>query len=364
MLLERRTTPRYGVDDPAPITLDSVVEGTVVNASEMGLAIATPYKPLLNSIVRISVHLPDNDSPCDTRAQVVRSGSSGQIGLKLLKPESFRAHFETWRRFSTAKVGTACAAAQPQADAVVATACGAARPQADTAMDAAPEPSLDLEELRAAIQQDVEHSNFPIFSRTGIVAGVIACALLAATMWLWYGRTHKADANAQASSSPSGDPAPAAIPAPVNLTQSTSEPAPRPSTSDAAPVPSTLEVSRSGESTKPAVAPKRTEHQGASHAQVVVDLNRFAHVNPKLLHNPDRIYFDLSPGTRPKVSKSSALRAGNRLVRRIRIGPGENGHTRVVLDLRRPCQYQAKVSSTPPYKLIINIRAEQGRGTS
>jgi hypothetical protein len=365
MLLERRTTPRYGVDNPAPITLDSVVEGTVVNASETGLAIATPYKPVLNSVVRISVQLPDNASPCDFRAQVVRSASSSsQIGLKLLKPESFRTHFETWRRFSTQKDGTACTAAQPQADTVAATSGKAARPQADTAIGAVAEPFLDLEGLRAAILQDAEPSNLPIFSRTVIIAGVIACVLLAGTMWLWYGRTHKADANVQASGPPSAEPAPVAIPAPVDLTQRTSEPAPRPSTADAATLPSTLEVARSDESTKSVVAPKRTEHQGTSHAQIVVNLNRFSRVNPKLLHKPDRIYFDLSPGTRPKVGKSSVSRAGNRLVRRIRIGHAENGHARVVLDLRRPCEYQAKVSSTPPYKLIINIRADRGRGTS
>lgn len=350
MLLERRTTPRYGVDHPAPITLDSVVEGTVVNASETGLAIATPYKPVLNSVVRISVQLPDNASPCDTRAQVVRSASSCQIGLKLLKPESFRKHFETWRRFSTQqKDGTPCTAAQPRAD---------------TAIEAVAEPSLDLEGLRAAILQDAEQSNLPIFSRTAIIAGVIACVLLAATMWLWYGRTHKADASVQASGSPSAEPAPAVMRAPVDLTQRTSESAPGPSTADATSHPSTLEVARSDESTKSAVVPKRTEHQGTSHAQIVVNLDRFSRVKPKLLHKPDRIYLDLSPGTRPKVSTSSVSRAGNRLVRRIRIGHAENGRARVVLDLRRPCEYQAKVSSTAPYKLIINIRADRGRGTS
>src|SRR6266581_1145031 len=112
MLLERRTTPRYMVDS-APITLDSVVEGTVVNASETGLAIETPYKPVLNSIVRIKIQLPDNESPCDTRAQVARAASSGQIGLKLLKPESFRSHFETWRTFMTQEVDLKSAGYEP-----------------------------------------------------------------------------------------------------------------------------------------------------------------------------------------------------------------------------------------------------------
>lgn len=364
MLFERRTMPRYGVNDPAPVTLDSVVEGMVGDASETGLAIATPYKPVLNSVVRISVHLPGNDRPCDTRAQVVRSASSGQIGLKLLKPESFLTHFENWRISSTEKVGTGYAAAQPYADSVVAAACGAARPQADAAMDAVAEPSQKLEELRAAILQDAERSNLPIYSRTAVIAGVIACAIAAGTMWLWYSRTHKAEANVQASGSPSADSVPAAIPAPVSPTQSTLESAPRPSAADVAALRSTVGVAQSDESTKLAVAPRRTEPQGASHAQIVVNLNRFTQVTPKLLHNPDRIYLDLSPGTRPKISKSSALRAGNPLVRRIRIGHAENGHTRLVLDLRRPCRYHANVSSRPPYRLTINIRADRGRGTS
>jgi PilZ domain-containing protein/AMIN domain-containing protein len=363
MLLETRTTPRYVIEDPALVTLDSVVQGTVVNVSEVGFAIATPYKPVLNSIMRVSVHLPDNDSPCDARAQVVWAASSGQIGLKLLKPESFRTHFETWRRFSTQKIGTACSTAQPQPD-TEATICGTAQPQPDTAMDAVGERLLDLEGLQTAILQDAESTHLPIFSRTGILAGVIGCALLAGTMWLWYGRTHKSDANTQASSSPPAEVASVATPAPTDLTQNASEPAPAHSTADAAAVPSTAEVSRSGESKKSEAVPIRNEHRGASHAQIIIDLNRFTQVNPKLLHNPDRIYFDLIPGTRPKLSKGSTLGSGNRLVRRIRIGHAENGHTRVVLDLLRPCHYQAKISPTLPYKLIINIREERVRGTS
>jgi hypothetical protein len=361
MLLERRRAPRYVVEDPAPMTLDSVVEGTAVNVSEVGLAIVTPYKPVLNSVVRLSVHLPDNDSPYDARAQVARAASSGQIGLKLLKPESFRTHFDTWRRFSTQKIGTVCSAAQPQPK-TEATGCGVAQPRVDTAMDVVGERVLDLEGLRAAILQDSEPSHLPIFSRTGVLAGVIACTLLVGTMWIWHSGTHKSAANEQASSAPPVEVTPVATPAPTELTQSSLDSAPRQAMADAAAVPSTLGVSRSGESKKSAVVPKRDEHRGAAHAQIIVTLNRFTRVNPQLLHNPERIYFDLSPGTRP--NKGSTLGNDNRLVRRIRIGHAENGHTRVVLDLRRPCRYQAKISPTSPYKLIINISAERVRRPS
>lgn len=241
----------------------------------------------------------------------------------------------------------------------------AAQPQADTVVEAIAEPSVALEELRAAILEDEEASDLPIFSRTGIFAGVIAVAVFAGAMWLWSGRTHKSEANVQASGSPSAE-APAEIPSPLNLPQNTSELASHPSAADASTLPSTLDVARRDDTTRPAVVRKPPESQRASRAQIVVGLNRFTRVNPKLLHNPDRIYFDLGPGTSPKLSKSSIGRAtGSTLVRRIRIGHADDGHTRVVLDLERPCKYQAKVSRTPPYKLIINIRrAERGRRTS
>jgi PilZ domain/AMIN domain len=356
MLLERRSTPRYTVEGHHPVTLDSVVEGTVLNVSEVGLAIATPYKPVLNSIVRVSFHLPDNDSPCTARAQVVRAASSGQIGLKLLKPESFHTHFETWRRFSTEENIAICLAPEPQADTDIDAV-------AEPSPDRVGSPGLDLEQLRAAILRDAEPSNLLIFSWKGILAGVIACTLLAGTVWVWYGRTHQSDANVKTSSSRDAELTPVAMSTPT-VTQSPLEAASRQSTTEVSPVSNTLENSQSGESNKPVVVPKHNDHRGVSHEQIVVNLNRFTPVKAKLLHNPDRIYFDLSPGTRPKLSERFTLGSGSRLVRRVRIGHAEDGHTRVVLDLRQQCDYQANISRMPPYKLIINIRAERNRGTS
>jgi AMIN domain-containing protein len=165
----------------------------------------------------------------------------------------------------------------------------------------------------------------------------------------------------QTSGSLSAEPAPAAVSAPESVTRSTSDQIPGALSADAPAVPTRLEI-RPAQSVKSAVAQKRTEHHGASHEQIVVNLNRFAHVNPKLLHHPDRIYFDLSPGIRPKLLQTADLRSESRLVQQIRIGHGKGGMTRVVLELRRPCQYLAKVSPTPPYQLIINVRAGRARG--
>jgi len=282
MLLERRSTPRYGVQEHQPVTLDSVVEGTVLNVSEMGLAIATPYKPVLNSIVRVSFHLPDNDSPCDARAQVVRAASSGQIGLKLLKPESFRTHFETWRRFSTEESIAICFAPEPQAE-IDKDAAAELSPDRDVGA-----PGLDLEQLRAEILRDAEPRHHLIFSWKGILAGVIACTLLAGIMWVWYGRTHQSDANVQTSSSRDGEVTPVAMTAPA-VNQSPVEVASRQSTTEVSTVSNTQGSSQSGEFNKPAVVPKHNEHRGASHEQIIVNLNHFTPVKAKLLHNPDRL---------------------------------------------------------------------------
>ncbi len=355
MLLERRATPRYAVDHAAPITVDSVVNGMIVNASESGLAIETRYKPVLNSVVRISTNLPGNDSPCETHAQVVWSSwSLGQMGLKILKPGSFRRHFETWCSFSN-EANTAPVAAPPQADMEIDLI-------AETSSnDTAVEPSLDLEALKAAIREDARASRVPLLSWAPVIAGVMGCAVLGGAIWLWYSRSREVGTNLQASLIAG---AATVNPSPQNLTQTTSQVASPPTAADTTTLPSTSTIAERDKSPKSAIIPQPPESRRASRAQIVVTLSRFTRLNPKLLHNPERIYFDLNSDTSPKLSKSSVNNATeSRLVRRIRIGHTENGHTRLVVDLQRPCEYQTKLSASPPYKLIINIRAQKRKRT-
>ncbi len=352
MLLERRDTARYKVDPPSALTLDSIVNGTVTNASETGLGVVVPHKPALNSIVRVSVRLPDNGGSCEIRAQVMWSTSSGHIGLKLLQPASFRPHFEAWRAFTTQQVGLDGEAAQPQTN------------NDDSAAQLSSFDEVELLALRSAILADGETRKPLPLSRMAIAAAVIGCSLFGGSLWLWHARSVQGDTKVQASEQPPAEVAPAVMSVPANSELQAPHMAPGLS-ADAAGIQSTPQVARSDELTKPAAAPSQTEHHPApSHTQIIVKLNRPARVNPKLLHNPERIYFDLSPGTRPELAQRSALTRHDRLVSRIRIGRAGNGYTRVVLDLRRPCHYRSEVSSTPPYKLTINIRAEKGRGTT
>jgi hypothetical protein len=296
--------------------------------------------------VRISIHLPDNESPCDTHARVVRSSTSGQIGLQILKPDSFRRHFETWHNFATQTGNTAYVPSQPQTDREIGVT---------------PEQScLDLEGLRAAILEDVDaDSHLSIFKRTGIIAVAAACLLLVAGIWVWYIRANKASTNVQESGIPSAEATPVAVQVPQNLPQTTSEPDPRPRTYLPA-VPMVSGLAQGNNSAKPVVIPTTPAKQHASHARIVINVSRFSRIKPKLLQNPDRIYFDLSPGTR--VDPSSVRRAeGNRLVRRIRVGHAQDGHTRLVLDLQRRCDYQARITKTAPYQLIISLRTDRKR---
>jgi hypothetical protein len=370
-----------------------MVQATVLNLSESGLAIATPYKPVLNSIVHMRIDLPGNDTPYETRAQVIRWSFSGQIGLKLLKPESFQTHFDNWRKFSTQQVSSNCytnevpsdpsvAAVVPEADGVLNNSCiyqstdvvdpGEAIVSSSSAavgterIDMGLDEPLDMDALRAILQED-EATDRPLLSRTGLVALGVGCVLLAASVWAWYGRTHRAVVEAHVAAAQTSDTPTTESPSSTNSAAAT----PAQSTAELA-GPSHLDTAKGGSlpnvpqtrAPESPVSSRQVQHQGDSRAQLVVTLNRFTRVNAKRLHNPDRIYFDLSPGIHPKISKGLESRAGNHLVRRIRIGRAKDGHTRVVLDLLRPCEYHASVSSAPPYRLTINIRAGRGKGNS
>lgn len=346
MLLERRQAPRYVVDQPASVILDNVVETMIINASETGVTLATPYKPILNSVIPITIHLPDNQSPCHARAQVVWSAASGQIGLKLLKPESFRAHFETWRTFTTQQVSVACGVSGSQSDQ---------QPE-DEMFGELEEPNVDaagrIDALRALLA-DTEASEVSFFrNHLGTMAALIAFALFGAGIWVWHARGDHGPDNA--STAASAEAAPGAASTATDPALPAQEIVPSALPPDRATIPSAQEVPRV--STRPSVAAARPQRRARPHAQIVMALNRFVPVHPKLLRNPDRIYFDVRPGTHGEISQASLLKANDRLVSRIRIGHAQSGYTRVVLDLRQRCQYQAKVSSTAPYKLIINLR--------
>ncbi len=349
MLLERRQAPRYMVDQPVSVMLDNILEASLINASETGVTLATPYRPILNSVLPITLQLPDNQTPCHARAQVVWSGLSGQIGLKLLKPEHFRDHFETWRAFTAQQAGAPYGTPEPETD----------QQTADEKLDAVEESngSADVDELRAILAEAEAGENAFLHKHLGMIAALVAFALFGIGVWIWHARADHRSAEVKASAAPPTETVPVA-PAVASPALPAQETARAPEVKIPAPqAPPRV-------SARPSIASARPQHGAQRHAQIVMKLNRFARVHPKLLRNPDRIYFDLGPGTHGEISQASLLRANDRLVSRIRIGRAQAGYTRVVLDLRQRCQYQAKVSSTPPYRLIINLHPAAPRHKS
>ncbi len=347
-LLERRETPRYEANPPGRITIDAVVDGTIMNASETGLAIATPYRPVLNSIVPIRIQLP-NLPPCDARAQVIWSGNSG-IGVKLLEPARFRAYFENWRAFTT-EVGSEC-------DEVV----GASEEVPNT------EAEDNTDWLRAALEDNPDQDSAAGL-RTFVVAAAVTGALLAVVaVWAWH--THRppttllaaADNEAAAPATVADNEAiaPTTVLAPPAVMPTTAQP----TTRSAPAVPSAAAHPQAREGRTETIA-HRHENQPTRRpraVEIVVTVNRFDRVSPKVLRDPDRIYFDLSPGTNLRLPSRSY--SGNTLLRRMRVGRARDGRTRVVLDLYRSCEYEVKVSRTRPHQLTIRLWAGHGRRVS
>ncbi len=104
-------------------------------------------------------------------------------------------------------------------------------------------------------------------------------------------------------------------------------------------------------------------------AQVAFDLEAMDVVRSGRLRSPDRIYFDLQDrsrgqgASRQAQSQKTVSIAGN-LLTRVRIAQSKPGTTRIVLDLKRYCNFMYKASPGPPSRLIVEIRPRETGASS
>jgi N-acetylmuramoyl-L-alanine amidase len=100
--------------------------------------------------------------------------------------------------------------------------------------------------------------------------------------------------------------------------------------------------------------------------RVAVEVSGDFHYRSERLHNPERVYYDIS-NARPRMgSEKRALYSeiiDDKLVQRVRVAETNPGVTRVVLDLGAAVEVSASQLGNP-YRLIIELRAMTGTPTA
>lgn len=94
---------------------------------------------------------------------------------------------------------------------------------------------------------------------------------------------------------------------------------------------------------------------------IAIELSGPVKVTAEQLANPDRIYFDLAE-TRIAPEVIDALHTkiipvGDRLVNRLRVAQKSKDVARVVIDLKRACEYTYLMSEAPPFRLLVDLHA-------
>ena len=95
-------------------------------------------------------------------------------------------------------------------------------------------------------------------------------------------------------------------------------------------------------------------------ALLTFDLENARFIRTARLSAPDRIFIDLQSkygdrGARSQDAKPNALELNGDLVRRIRVAPRESDAVRVVMDLKRVCDFRFRVSPESPPQLFVEL---------
>ena len=90
--------------------------------------------------------------------------------------------------------------------------------------------------------------------------------------------------------------------------------------------------------------------------RVAIEVSGDFEYRSERLHNPDRVFFDIS-GARPyfKGKRAYSEEVGGKILTRIRVAETLPGVTRIVLDVRFPVDFTASQLSNPN-RLIVEIR--------
>jgi hypothetical protein len=96
-------------------------------------------------------------------------------------------------------------------------------------------------------------------------------------------------------------------------------------------------------------------------AEMAFDLEAVDLVRTGKLRSPDRIYFDLQDrsreqGTSKRLTTQKAVSIAGNLLTGVRISQRKPGSTRIVLDLKRSCDFTYRSLPGPPSRLMIEIR--------
>lgn len=96
-------------------------------------------------------------------------------------------------------------------------------------------------------------------------------------------------------------------------------------------------------------------------ASLDIELGPAVLVGTDKAHNPERIYFDLRDSQRPESSADGlkarkAVRTDGTLIHRVRVSEWESGAIRVVLDVKRPCDYTYEVAPGPSPRLVVKVQ--------
>lgn len=94
---------------------------------------------------------------------------------------------------------------------------------------------------------------------------------------------------------------------------------------------------------------------------VTVEVGSDTLVQAGRLNEPERIYFDLRESGRPegapqRLLKSKTIPVDGPLVAGIRVSLWDTGTARVVLDLKRACEYSYHLASEPSSRLIVDVQ--------
>ncbi len=96
-------------------------------------------------------------------------------------------------------------------------------------------------------------------------------------------------------------------------------------------------------------------------AQIAFDVQAIDLVRTGKLRSPDRIYFDLQDrsreqGTLRRMKAQKTISIPGNLLAGVRVSQRKQGVTRLVLDLKRYCDFTYHTSPGPPPRLTVEIR--------
>jgi hypothetical protein len=117
------------------------------------------------------------------------------------------------------------------------------------------------------------------------------------------------------------------------------------------------------------LGPKHSSIEGISYSsqagttRVTIGMGSASLMRAALLPKPERVYFDLQGGeVRPDAKKSMTV-TDDALLSGIRVARWKSGNTRIVLDLKRPCDFSYRLSPQPEPSLIVDLKPRSTVGT-